>query len=283
MSCSRHRWCRRASRRRRDDLSRRRVCVCRGAARGLPVHVAAPAARVRTRAVVVGAGPAGDAVAAGLRDAGWDGEITLIGAEPELPYERPHLSKGYLAGTVAREKLPLRPAQQYRDLRVELVLGEQVVDLGLERRAAVLANDSEVPWDLICVATGSDARRLTGHDDALYLRELPQADRLRAHIERRESLTIAGAGFIGCEVAAVAVEKGCQVHLYEALEQPMLRVLGPERGAYVAQVHRAHGVELHLRAEPPPNTQLVAVGSTPRTRDGITVDEMGRTSVDGIY
>src|SRR5438270_5044273 len=177
------------------------------------------------QAVIVGAGPAGDAVVAGLRDAGWDGGITLVGAEPEQPYERPHLSKGYLAGTVPREKLPLRPAQQYRDLRVELVLGEQVVDLGLERRTAQLGNGHQLQWDRLCIATGSDARRLPGYQDALYLRELPEADRLRALIESREPLTIVGAGFIGCEVAAVAVARGCEVHLYEALEQPLLRVM----------------------------------------------------------
>src|SRR5256714_1236237 len=235
------------------------------------------------RAVIVGAGPAGDAVAAGLRDAGWGGDITMVGAEAELPYERPHLSKGYLAGTVPREKLPLRPAQQYRDLRVEVVLGEQVVDLGLERRTAELGNGHQLQWDRVCIATGSDARRLPGYEDALYLRELPQADRLRTLIDRRESLNIVGAGFIGCEVTAVAVARGCEVHLYEALEQPLLRVLGPEMGAYIAQVHRDHGVHLHLGAEPPPSAQLVAVGSTPPTRDGNTVDEMGRTSVEDVY
>ena len=180
-------------------------------------------------------------------------------------------------------KLHLRPAQQYRDLRVELVLGQQVVDLGLERHTAELGNGHQLRWDRVCIATGSDARRLPGYQDALYLRELPQADRLRALIDRRESLTIVGAGFIGCEVAAVAVARGCEVHLYEALEQPLLRVLGPELGAYIAQVHRDHGVDLHLGAGPPPSAQLVAVGSTPRTRDGNTVDEMGRTSVEGVY
>jgi 3-phenylpropionate/trans-cinnamate dioxygenase ferredoxin reductase component len=222
-------------------------------------------------------------VAAGLRDGGWDGEITLIGAEQELPYERPHLSKGYLAGTVPRERLALRPAEQYRELGVDLVLGQQVVDLGLERRAALLSNGDEVRWDRVCVATGSAARHLPGYDDAVYLRELPEADRLRALIDRHESLTIVGAGFIGCEVAAVAVQAGCDVRLYETLEQPLLRVLGPEVGAFIAATHRAHGVHLHLSAEAPPRADLVAVGSTPRTRDGIKVDEVGRTSVEGVY
>ncbi|TMD76741.1 MAG: hypothetical protein E6I82_03060 [Chloroflexi bacterium] len=82
------------------------------------------------QAVIVGAGPAGDAVAAGLRDAGFGGGIALVGAEPEPPYERPHLSKGYLMGTVSRDRLPLRPARQYSELRIDLELGGSVLDLG---------------------------------------------------------------------------------------------------------------------------------------------------------
>src|SRR6266702_3981063 len=136
----------------------------------------------RRQAVIVGAGPAGDGVAAGMRDAGFAGDIKLIGAEPEPPYERPHLSKGYLLGTV--------------------------------------------PWDVVCIATGSDARSLPGVDGATYLRELPAAMQLRERVERGESLRILGAGFIGCEVASAARQNGCKVALHEALEQPLLRVLG---------------------------------------------------------
>ena len=244
--------------------------------------VAARAAGAGTpQAVIVGAGPAGDAVAAGLRDGGWDGDIVLIGAEPERPYERPHLSKGYLAGTVAREKLWLRPAAQYLELRVELMLGERVVDMGIHRREVALESGRTVRWDRLCIATGSDARRLRDHEDAIYLRELSAADRLRALIERREPLTLVGAGFIGCEVAAVAVQKGCEVRVHEALEQPMVRALGPELGRYIADVHRAHGVRMHLSAQTPPRADLVAVGSVPRAE--VMVDELGRTSDADVF
>ncbi len=215
-----------------------------------------------------------------------------MGAESDLPYERPHLSKGYLLGTVARNRLPLRPAEQYRELGVQLVLGERVADLGLDRKTAVLESGKTIGWDRLCIATGSDARRLAEIPDAMYLRELPQAVLLRALIDRGESLDIVGAGFIGCEVAAVAVQKGCDVRLYEALEQPMLRVLGPELGAYLAEVHRAHGVDLSLnvRSIPPlANKVLVAVGSVPRVQHGlqqdggIVVDELGRTSAADVF
>ena len=244
-------------------------------------------------AVIVGAGPAGDGVAAGLRDAGFAGDIKLIGAEPEPPYERPHLSKGYLLGTVARERLALRPAAQYRELAVDLLLGERVSELDVEHRLVRLESGRTVRWDVVCIATGSDARRMQGADGAIYLRELPAAVRLREHVERGESLRIQGAGFIGCEVASAARQNGCTVELHEALEQPLLRVLGPELGAYLAHVHRAHGVELHLRSSSLDRPDLVAVGSAPRTDlaeraglevdDGIVVDERGRTSIPDVF
>jgi 3-phenylpropionate/trans-cinnamate dioxygenase ferredoxin reductase subunit len=222
-------------------------------------------------------------VAAGLRDGGWDGQIVLIGAEAERPYERPHLSKGYLAGTVPRERLPLRPADQYRDLGVELMLGEKVTDLGVDRHEVVLESGRSVRWDRLCVAAGSEARRLPGHEEAIYLRELVDADRLRPLIDRREPLTIVGAGFIGCEVAAVAVQKGCEVRVHEELGQPMLRVLGLELGAYIAEVHREHGVRMHLNAQTPPHADLVAIGSVPRIEEGLVVDQTGRTSTEHVY
>jgi len=247
----------------------------------------------RRQAVIVGAGPAGDGVAAGMRDAGFAGDIKLIGAEPEPPYERPHLSKGYLLGTVARERLALRPGAQYRELAVDLVLGERVSEVDVEHRLVRLESGRTVPWDVVCIATGSDARSLPGVDGATYLRELPAAMQLRERVERGESLRILGAGFIGCEVASAARQNGCKVALHEALEQPLLRVLGPELGAHLAHVHRAHGVELHLRSSSLPRPDLVAVGSVPRTGlaeraglgvdHGIVVDEHGRTSSPDVF
>jgi 3-phenylpropionate/trans-cinnamate dioxygenase ferredoxin reductase subunit len=235
-------------------------------------------------------------VAAGLRDAGFQGEIVLIGAEPELPYERPHLSKGFLLGTVPDERIGLRPPDQYRDLRVELLLGTRVVELELDRRTVLIENGRRVAWDLLCVATGSSARRLAGFEESIYLRELPDAVRLRGSLETREPINIVGAGFIGCEVAAAARQRGCSVTMFEALDQPLQRVLGTELGGFLASVHSAHGVDLRLRTVPSPDLEppvVVGVGSSPRTElaaeaglavdGGIVVDEFGRTSVGGVY
>ena len=243
--------------------------------------------------MIVGAGPAGDAVAFGLRDAGFDGEITLIGGERELPYERPHLSKGFLMGTVPRDRLPLRPKQQYSAMDIDVELGEPVAGLELEDHRVLLESGKTMGWDQLCVATGSSSRRLESAPDAIYLRELDDAVRLKRRIDAGGSLTIAGAGFIGCEVSAVARQRACEVRVYEALSQPLLRVLGPELGAYVAGVQRDHGVDLRLDAHAPDHCDLVAVGSVPRTAlaeraglavdGGIVVDEVGRTSVPSVF
>jgi 3-phenylpropionate/trans-cinnamate dioxygenase ferredoxin reductase subunit len=235
-------------------------------------------------------------VAAGLRDAGFDGSITLVGDEAAAPYDRPHLSKGYLLGTVPRERLWLRPAEQYAELQVDLVLGDAVADLGLERRAVALASGRTVAWDHLCVATGSSARALAGFEGALRLRSLEDADVLRAVIGRGAQLDIVGAGFIGCEVAAAAAQRGFRVVVHEAQAQPLARVVGAELGAYLAGVHRAHGVDLRLLASAPPEPAgdvLVAVGSAPRTElaaraglsvdGGIVVDERGRTSAPEVF
>jgi len=194
---------------------------------------------------------------------------------------------------VPQDRLALRPAEQYRELQVELLLGHRVIDLGLDKRRAILEGGREIAWDLLCLATGSRAHLLPAFDRAIYLRELPAAEKLRALIDRRQALDIVGAGFIGCEVAAVARQKGCEVRVFEALPQPLLRVLGTEVGAYIASVHRGQGIRLHLEAAPPSNANLVAVGSVPNTElaekaglkvdRGIAVDELGHTSAPDVF
>jgi 3-phenylpropionate/trans-cinnamate dioxygenase ferredoxin reductase subunit len=192
--------------------------------------------------------------------------------------------------------LGLRPRDQYRELGVELLLGERVAEVDVERHDVVLENGRRAGWDLLCIATGSSARRLTGFDDAIYLRELPDAEQLRTLLERREPLRVVGAGFIGCEVSAAARRRGCDVTMFEALAQPLQRVLGPELGRYLAGVHRDHGVDLRLGEEPSPDLErpvVVGVGSSPRIElavaagievdGGILVDELGRTSVPDVY
>jgi 3-phenylpropionate/trans-cinnamate dioxygenase ferredoxin reductase subunit len=217
-----------------------------------------------------------------LREAGFEGPIRIASAENRLPYERPPLSKGFLAGAVGLDDLPLRPAAQYQGLDIELRLGTRVERL------------EEVPADLVLLATGARARRLPGLQGALTLRTLDDAMRLREVLETSPRLTIVGAGFIGCEVAAVARQRGLDVTVYERFAQPLERVLGAELGAYLASVHRGHGVHLHLGMDELPRLDgpvLIAVGSEPNldlaagleVDAGVLVDEFGRTSRPGVF
>ena len=160
----------------------------------------------------------------------------------------------------------------------------------------MLESGGTIKWDLLCVATGSSARQLNGVEGGLYLRELADADALRAVLESSPMLNVVGAGFIGCEVAAVARQRGCAVRVFEALAQPLLRVLGPELGAFLAEVHRAHGVDMRVDVAPPPELAspfVVGVGSIARTElaqsaglaleEGIVVDQLGRTSAPAVF
>jgi len=226
----------------------------------------------------------------GLRQAGFAGEIVLVGREPHPPYERPYLSKRYLLHEVSRPQLFLPP------LEAALRLGEEVVELEPDRHAVRLAGGDRLEYRALLIATGARPRRLPGHDDAVYLRDLQQADRLREALDRGEALELVGAGFIGCEVAAVARQRRVSVTVHEALDQPLLRVLGPELGAWLGEVHRARGVDLRtgVRELPPlgPGT-LIGVGTEPnvelaaaagiRCDRGIVVDELGRTDAPDVY
>lgn len=214
----------------------------------------------------------------------------LAGREAHPPYERPHLSKRYLLHEVPRPQLFLPP------LDAVLRLGEEVVELEPDRRAVRLSGGRRLEYGALLLATGARPRLLAGHEDGVYLREVEHADRLRDALDRGEPLTVVGAGFIGCEVAAVARLRGLPVTVYEALDQPLLRVLGPELGAWLGQAHRDRGVDLRtgVRELPPlPPGTLIGVGTEPnvelaaaagiRCDRGVVVDDRGRTDAPDVY
>jgi 3-phenylpropionate/trans-cinnamate dioxygenase ferredoxin reductase component len=147
-----------------------------------------------------------------------------------------------------------------------------------------LASGESLPFDVALLAVGVAARRLPEAPGALYLRRLEEAAALREAVGGGR-LTIVGAGFIGCEVAASARALGCEVVLQEALEAPLVRVLGPRLGAWLADVHRAHGVDLRLGVSdlPADGPLLAAVGTQPLGAEHVRVDELGRTEVEGVY
>ena len=181
--------------------------------------------------VIVGAGLAGARCAEALRAAGAEIPITLVGAEHVGPYERPALSKEFLAGTRAEEDLFLRPPGAWGDRGIDLRLGSPVESVDLHRRI-VLIRGRELAWSHLVLATGARARRLPGtaFPNVHHLRTLADAVALRAAVRRDSRLVVIGAGFVGAEVASTATGLGAKVTLIEAETAPLARVAGAEVG-----------------------------------------------------
>jgi len=201
---------------------------------------------------VVGAGLAGMRACEGLRARGFDGRITLIGDEPHAPYDRPPLSKQFLAGEWGIDRVMLQTSDQLGALELDLRLGppHRAIGLDLGERRLSLAGGAVVAFDGLVVATGSHARRLPGISDlrgAHVLRTLDDAIALRDGLSRPGvHLGLAGAGFIGLEVAATARRLGAEVTIVEPLDVPLGRVLGPVAGRACEAMHRDEGVRFHL-------------------------------------
>jgi 3-phenylpropionate/trans-cinnamate dioxygenase ferredoxin reductase subunit len=202
--------------------------------------------------VIVGASLAGAKAAETLRSEGFDGRIVLIGAETARPYERPPLSKGYLAGKTEREDVFAHPADWYAEHQVELRPGVQANGIDRDARRVTIAGGETVHYDRLLLATGASPRELSvagGRAPGVhYLRTLDDADSLAASFQQASRLVIIGAGWIGLEVAATARGAGLQVSIVETAELPLLRVLGPEAGEVFADLHRQHEVDLRLGA-----------------------------------
>lgn len=200
--------------------------------------------------VIVGASLAGAKAAETLRQEGFGGKVLLIGDEPLRPYQRPPLSKDYLQGKAGVEKVFLHDESYYGDHDIDLRLSSPVRALDTESREVVLASGESVGYDAVLLATGAAPRRLPvpGADLAgvHYLRDLADADDLRAAIASGGRVVVIGAGWIGCEVAASARQLGADVAMVEVGQLPLERVLGPELGGFYREVHADHGVELHF-------------------------------------
>ena len=202
--------------------------------------------------VIVGGGQAGLQVAASLRADGHAGPILLIGAESELPYQRPPLSKGLLLGTMQRDRLLFRQRPFYDAQAIELRLGEAVTAIHRVDRALATASGQRIPYDVLVLATGTRVRPLplpgTELDGVMYLRTLEHAEELARRIERARKVVVIGGGFIGLEVAAAVRVLGKPVTVLEAADRLMGRVVAPVISDFYAQLHRARGVELVLDA-----------------------------------
>ena len=198
--------------------------------------------------VIVGTGLAGAKAAEALREEGFEGQIVLVGQEPELPYERPPLSKDYLRGESPREKARVHPEDFYTANDVDLRIATAVERIDTHAREVTLSTTERIVYDRLLLATGAEPRRLSiagsDLDGVHYLRDFADADRIVAHLQSGGRLVVIGAGWIGAEVAASARQKGLEVTLVEQSDVPLERVLGRQVGEVYAALHRDKGVEL---------------------------------------
>ena len=272
------------------------------------------------RIVIIGASQAGARAAEALRGAGFAGELVLVGDEPELPYERPALSKGVLLGTESAESTRIHPAEFYRDQRITLRTGVRAEAIAPASRTVMLADGGRLAYHQLLLCTGSRVRPLIGADDALaglhYLRTLHDCQRLAQSFQPGRRLVVIGGGFIGLEVAASERKHGLEVTVVERQGALLERALPPDIAAQVEALHRGHGVAVRTgasvgRIAPDesgtrvaaveftdgsalqadlvvvgigiiPNTELAEAAGA-RSADGVVVDEYGSTSVEGIW
>ncbi|MBE7244921.1 MAG: oxidoreductase [Actinomycetospora chiangmaiensis] len=202
--------------------------------------------------VVVGAGQAGFQVAASLREGGYHGSLTLVGDEAALPYQRPPLSKAYLAGKTDAEGLALRPATFFADHGITRHEASPAAAIDRGGRRLLLADGSALPYAHLVLATGARNRPLpvpgAGLSGVYQLRGLADADALKAALAGAPRIVVIGAGFIGLEFAAVAAGRGLSVTVVEAAERPMARAVSPETAAFFRTAQEAMGVRFAFAA-----------------------------------
>ena len=275
-----------------------------------------PSSSQPSRIVIIGGSLAGASAAITLRDHGYQGELTLIGEESQLPYERPPLSKAVLIGNTDEPDWVADEAA-YADKNITLRLGTTATRIDRARKV-VVASGTEYRYDKLLIATGSAPRRLdipgADLDGLLTLRTLEESLALRERFTEGATIVIVGAGWIGCEAAAAARQHGANVTVIEPRSQPLLPVVGEQVGASFAALHRDHGVDLRLgigvtgfagdgtvssvhikgHASVPADTVLIGVGAAPNialadaaglelAEGGIAVDATLRSSDPDVY
>ncbi|SPF75081.1 Ferredoxin--NAD(P)(+) reductase fdr [Aliiroseovarius pelagivivens] len=198
--------------------------------------------------VVIGAGQAGASLVAKLRNSGFDGDVTLIGAESAPPYQRPPLSKAYLLGDMELERLYLRPENFYADQNITLRLDTRVDAIDAAAKEVVIG-DERIAYDQLAITTGSTPRYLPaaigGDLDGVHVvRTLADVDGMAPEFAEGRSVLIIGGGYIGLEAAAVAAKKGLKVTLVEMADRILQRVAAPETSDYFRALHASHGVDI---------------------------------------
>ncbi|WP_323761183.1 NAD(P)/FAD-dependent oxidoreductase [Maricaulis sp.] len=274
--------------------------------------------------IILGAGQAGGQCAASLRRGGFEGRIILAGEEPHPPYQRPPLSKAYLSGEIDESRLWLQPPETWAKQDVELKLGRRAKRIDADRKRVIFADGRETAYSHLVIATGSRVRPLPvpGADleGVRYLRSIADVDALKADFQPGKRIAIIGGGYIGLEVASVALKLGAIPTVIEAMDRLLARVAVPDVSEFYRQAHEARGVAVRLDSQVAalkPKSGLFSRGTTVRsieltngetlacdsvlvgigvlpnqelatacgleTGNGITVDETGRTSDPAIF
>ncbi len=269
------------------------------------------------RTVIVGAGVAGVSAAGAIRATGRQGEIVIIGDEPELPYRRPPVSKEIIRGEKSTDEIRIKKPEWYADKHITLRTGTSVESIDTGDGVARLADGEQLAYDELLLATGGRARSPWSAMGIRTLRSVADAQRVQADLAAGRHLIVVGAGLIGSEIAASARGMGCEVTLLETAATPLPRLLPPELAQMYVDLHKAEGANLHtgvtvasitdegetvVRADDgrswsgpavvvavgmEPNTQLAEQAglavAPPEDGGGILVDEFGHTSADGVF
>ncbi|GAA0786272.1 pyridine nucleotide-disulfide oxidoreductase [Roseibium denhamense] len=267
--------------------------------------------------VIVGAGQAGAQAAQSLRQGGFEGPLRLIGDEPHPPYQRPPLSKKYLAGDIGSEALWLRPPAFFSTNAIDFIPNTRATAIDRSKKRLQLENGDTLSYGKLILATGTNARwlPLPGADKpgVVTLRSISDVDAIRAKLSECSALAIIGAGYIGLEVAAVAKSMGKRVTVIEAQDRPMKRVVSTPVSDFFTKLHQNNGIDLKLNASietlegdghvtgvrladgetVPAELVLIAVGAIPNddlahgagldVDNGVLVDGAGQTSDPYIY
>ncbi|WP_293367548.1 FAD-dependent oxidoreductase [Nevskia sp.] len=267
--------------------------------------------------VVIGAGQAGSEFAAELRTLGFEGRVLMVGDEAELPYKRPPLSKGFLTGAITADQLPIRNAAVHEKNRIEFLGGVSVTAIDRAKKTVALSDGQSIAYSKIALTTGGRARPLplpgAQLANVLSLRSMADAAAIREQLVEGRRLVIIGGGYIGLEIAAVAVKKGLIVTVLESAPRVLARVTAPEISEFYTRVHREEGVDIRLGVQIAAligdtavsgvqlvdgsiinaDAVIVGIGLIPNTElataaglsvdNGIVVDEYGQTSDPDIW
>ena len=213
--------------------------------------VPAGSVRVPANVIIVGGGAAANAAAEMLRREGYSGGVTMISADNAVPYDRPNLSKDFLAGTATEDWIPLRSVDFYREREIELLLNTRVAAIDLREKSVILADGGRRKFDALLLATGAEPMRLkipgTDSPHVCYLRSLSDCRAIIGKAAGAKRVVLVGASFIAMEVAASLIQRKLQVHIVAPEAVPMERTLGRQVGEYLRHLHERHGVVFHLQ------------------------------------